>query len=133
MTSEEIHELAEAWIKHVHSFRMNKDAEEFSWAWDKEFGLKYEDPASHWKLILEIYSIDQSNVVSEVLAAGPLEDLLSMHGQEFITVVEERAQADPSFASLLGGVWKSSMIDEVWERVQKVWDRRGWDGIPRES
>lgn len=133
MKSDEIHALAEGWIKHAHAFREDKDADEFDWAWDKAFDLRYEDPASLWKLILEINKIDQTSVVSEILAAGPLEDLLSDYGQDYIAIVEKTAQEDPCFASLLGGVWKSSMTDEVWERVQRVWDRRGWDGIPLES
>jgi len=59
-----------------------------------------------------------------------IEDLLSMHGDKFIDRIEAEARTDPSFAKLLGGVWKSQMSDQLWERVQAVWDRRGWDGIP---
>jgi len=130
MTPEEIHKLAEAWIKHTHAFKEDQNADEFAWAWDKTFDLRCNDPESLWKLILEISGLDQSIVVSEILAAGPLEDLLSNYGQDYIAIVEKTAQEDPSFASLLGGVWKNTMTNEVWERVQRVWNRSGWDGIP---
>lgn len=58
-----------------------------------------------------------------------MEDLLSGHGAQFIDRVEAQARSDPQFAMFLGGVWRFQMADEVWARVQAVWDRRGWDGI----
>jgi hypothetical protein len=58
-----------------------------------------------------------------------VEDLLSQHGPSFIDRVEHEARSNPKFAYLLGGVWRLEITDEVWQRVQKVWDRRGWDGL----
>nr|WP_156089043.1 hypothetical protein [Paucibacter sp. KBW04] len=48
----------------------------------------------------------------------------------FIERVEQLARQDPVFAWTLGVVWQCQMTDEIWARVQQVWDRRGWDGIP---
>jgi hypothetical protein len=43
-----------------------------------------------------------------------------------IPLVETEARSDPRFAKLPGGVWKNRMADEVWSRLQAVWDlRRG--------
>ena len=55
-----------------------------------------------------------------VLAAGPLEDLLAKRGEDFIDRVEELARKDPKFNDLLGGVWRNTMTDEVWQRVQAI-------------
>jgi hypothetical protein len=74
--------------------------------------------------------MDQSIETIQSLSAGEIEDLLAMNGTEMIALVETEARHDPSFAKLLGGVWKNRMKDEVWSRLQAVWDRRGWDGIP---
>ena len=65
-----------------------------------------------------------------MLSAGPLEDLLAYHGHLIIDRVEAEARRKPLFAKLLGGVWQNIMPDDIWTRVQAVWDRRGWDGIP---
>jgi hypothetical protein len=46
--------------------------------------------------------------------------------------VETEARSNPLFAKLLGGVWQNEMPDHIWRRVQAVWDRRGWDGIPED-
>ena len=94
------------------------------------FDMILDHPERSWPVILEILARDQGVAIIEVLSAGPLEDLLAKHGPAFIDRVEAEARRNPVFAKLLGGVWKSQMTDEIWARVQAVWDRRGWDGIP---
>ena len=133
MNKDHLKNLAEVWISHAKGASDKKDTDTYAWAWDEEFDLKYENPKLLWELIQEIHARDENSSVVEVLSAGPLEDLLSMHGPDFIDSIERKAKQDPGFAFLLGGIWKSSINNEVWERVQKVWDRKGWDGIPKES
>ena len=55
-----------------------------------------------------------------LLAAGPLEDFLSAYGPQFIDRVEVEARRDRRMAWALGGVWKFTMTDEVWARVQRA-------------
>jgi hypothetical protein len=55
-----------------------------------------------------------------VLAAGPLEDLLAYHGSEFIDRVETEARRNPRFRDLLGGVWRNTITDDIWARVEKI-------------
>ncbi|MCL2660718.1 MAG: hypothetical protein FWD64_09405, partial [Acidobacteriaceae bacterium] len=105
------------------------EREETAWATDL-YEFEYHDPETLWLLIQTIHAKDQSARIQEVLSAGPVEDLLAKHGERYIGLVESKARQDPTFAKLLGGVWKNSMSDEVWQRLQAVWDRRGWDGIP---
>jgi hypothetical protein len=97
---------------------------------DREYDLTLEDPEQLWNLILEVLRRDSAVHIQEVLSAGPLENLLATHGASVIGKVESEARSNPLFARLLGGVWKNKMTDEIWARVQAVWDRRGWDGIP---
>ena len=73
-----------------------------------------------WQFILEVYKRDLPDKVVAVLAAGPLEDLLAKRGVDFIDRVEELARKDPKFNQLLGGVWRNTMTDEVWQRVQAI-------------
>jgi len=129
MTRGELDSLADAWISCWLAPKGSQEKEATAWATDL-YELEYEDPETLWQLILPIHSKDQSSQIQEVHAAGPVEDLLAKHGDRFIERVELRAQRDPQFAKLLGGVWKNTMTDSIWLRVQRVWDRRGWDGIP---
>jgi hypothetical protein len=100
--------------------------------WDEFNWAVQEHPELAWQAILEAIEQPRMEPYLGTLAAGPLEDLLSLHGNYFIQRVEAMAKSNPRFASVLGGVWQHTMTAEVWSKVQAVRDRRGWDGVPRE-
>ena len=80
-----------------------------------------EQPERGWPLALtlcERLTPDEEAVA--LLAAGPLENLLSEHGPSFIDRVEARAATDEKLNHLLGGVWRLSMSGDVWARVQRM-------------
>jgi len=130
MTEAELNNLAENWIAFWKAPEDSQERTSLYWVMDREYDLMLEKPELVWRLILAVLQRNDSNDIQEVLSAGPLEDLLAKHGDAIIESVEVEARLNPKFAKLLGGVWKSSMTDEIWNRVQAVWDRRGWDGIP---
>lgn len=90
---------------------------EFDW-------ISKEHPEHAWQGILATLADPRSRSHLALLAAGPLEGLLSYHGPAFIERVEQEAAQNPAFASLLGGVWQFEMTDEIWGRVRAIWDRR---------
>jgi hypothetical protein len=67
-----------------------------------------------------IRDLDGSDLILSNLAAGPVEDILVLHGEEFIGRVEVWSRRDPQFRKLLGAVWQNDMTDEVWRRLQAV-------------
>jgi hypothetical protein len=123
-------DLAHAWVEHYHAEYNSDRSNALLWTSDRMDYLVTYLPQRAWRVILLIWSIDQSIKTMQILSAGPIEDLLSKHGPEMIWLVEAEARRNPTFAKLLGGVWKDGMTDDVWARLQAVWDRRGWDGIP---
>lgn len=125
-----IEELAEAWIALEGAEEGSKEHDELFWAFDRVCDLTHGSPEQAWQFILVVLARASDNRIMEVLAAGPLEDLIVYHGDAVIARVEEEAKRNRIFARLLGGVWKNRMSDSVWARVQAVWDRRGWDGVP---
>jgi hypothetical protein len=129
MNQAELCSLADAWINYWHAPKGSPGQEANAWATDL-YDLEYNEPEMLWLLILEIHHRDQSAAIQQVLSSGPIEDLLTKHGENFIDRVEAEARKDPLFAKVLGGVWQNRMSDAVWKRLQSVWDRRGWDGIP---
>jgi hypothetical protein len=129
MTQDQLLALVENWIIFHLSLEGSPDREATAWATDL-YELEYNDPETLWLLILAVHARDQSPRIQENLSAGPVEDLLAKHGDRFIERVEAQARQDPMFAKLLGGVWKNTISEEIWLRLQAVWDRRGWDGIP---
>jgi hypothetical protein len=128
MNPVELSLLASAWVAYWRSEEGTGEREQLNWATAREWDLVRHAPEDAWQLILAILACDNAPEIQEVLSAGPLEDLLAYHGPTFIERVERQARTDPEFAALLGGVWQNAMSEEVWARVQAVWDRRGWDG-----
>ena len=129
MTQTDLFALADRWIAHWYIPEGSPERIASSQEADLH-DLTYDDPEGLWSLILIIHQKNQSSRIQEVLSAGPIEELLALHGEKFIDRIEAEARTDPTFARLLGGVWKNAMSDSIWERVQNVWDRPGWDGIP---
>lgn len=123
-------DLARAYVAALQTEFKSEQWQALFWAHERADYLTRYLPHKAWHVILLIWSMDQSLKTVQSLSAGEIEDLLARNGIEMITLVEAEAQRDPSFARLLGGVWKNRMADEVWSRLQSVWDRRGWDGIP---
>ena len=79
-----------------------------------------DEPEVAWQAILQILQRDLTDDQKASLAAGPLEMLLSYHGAAFIDRVEEQAQRNPRLNHLLGGVWRTDMAQDVWDRVERV-------------
>lgn len=75
---------------------------------------------AQWQFILAAVSQAQSDDDLGHIAAGPLEHLLGRHGSEFIGGVEQQAVQDLKFARAMTGVWKYTMTDEIWSRVETV-------------
>ena len=117
----ERHRLVLTWIEHVKKHcETGRVPDSTFWAVEKLWEIRDNDPDLCWELILEILSVDQSPAVIENLAAGPLEDLLDKHGPRVIDRVEAQAKTNPLFKDLLGGVWRSTIAQPIWDRVQAV-------------
>ena len=129
MTQDSVAELADAWIRYWRASENSPEREDFDLAM-KFHHIEYHKPEILWVMILAIHERDKSIHIDQVLSAGPLENLLALHAEGFIDRVVSEANRDPSFARLLGGVWKNRMTEGVWQRVQAVRGLRGWDGTP---
>ena len=68
--------------------------------------------------------VDPANEHFQVLAAGPMEDLLKNHGAALLPEIEKLARQRPAFRQLLGGVWQSSINPHVWEAVTRFRGQR---------
>ena len=131
MDASELEKLALAWMAHARAFRMDRSNRENIWAAEQIWELENEAPEDLWKVILVIHRLNSSQeaVIVQNLSAGPLEMLLTKHGSRFIERVEEQARKDPTFATLLGGVWQNKMPEEIWSRVKALGDVSQWGKI----
>jgi hypothetical protein len=102
-------------------------SEEGAWAFGELLDLVETEPERAWESILYALNCMECLPHLGVLAAGPLEDLLCLHGVKFIDRIERLAVSDPRFAHVLGGVWQSQIPPEIWARVQQVRDPSFWN------
>jgi hypothetical protein len=112
--------LAQAWVTYWREYG-ESGAFPQSPASEAVESLARTRPSEALAVILEILRmIDASpeNMLFQVLAAGPVEELLGYRGAAIIEQVEAEALRNPQFKLLLGGVWKGRMPDDVWERLK---------------
>ena len=120
MDSDELTRLVKAWIKFQYAEEASPWKTQLLWAEHTLWQLTEDDPERAWQLILTILQEDSSDIILQNLSAGPLEDLLSAHGDRFIDRVEQEAEHNKRFQTLLGGVWQNEISNAVWQRVQAV-------------
>jgi hypothetical protein len=96
----------------------NGATKENFWAFEELDEICRQDPSLALDFILDILRTPHVDSVTEILAAGPLEDILMRFSPTIIGRIESLARQDPSFRDLLGGVWTNGMDPEVLARVE---------------
>ncbi|MEH2495152.1 hypothetical protein V1294_001631 [Bradyrhizobium sp. AZCC 1678] len=115
-------ELARAWVEQYSKSDRDRDDNFFAMM-DYERDLREEYPDKAIDLIVEILKIETNPVMLSLLAAGPLEDVISM---ETIDRIEREASADKRFHDLLGGVWYYRAPDELKARLDALVGQNRW-------
>ena len=116
---DEMGKIAETWIE---LYRFPEDSSEYDgrfWSHERLWELIRDDPETAWNII-QIIRRDGSDLTLSNLAAGPLEDLLVTHGDQFIDRVEALAKHDAQFRKLLGATWQNSIPGTLWGRIKAV-------------
>lgn len=104
---EEKSRFVSAWISAQIAEHKSPEYLENEWAVDKFIDLPYNDPEETWELIRMVLETKPSDEVMAILAAGPLEDLMTAHGENYIQRVETEARQNPAFRRLMQDVWLS--------------------------
>jgi hypothetical protein len=118
MNDDDLGRLVDAWIIATEAGPNTPINASNHWAIDQVDRWQSENHEMLWKFILAIFKRDLPDIVIANLAAGPVEELLSRFGEDYIDRVESLARSDPKFNYVLGGVWQLFMTNDIWERVQ---------------
>ena len=112
-----------------------QDWQDFATAWIAELGGASSDedwgqkvvlmnftasPDQQWQFLVAAVNSARTKDHLAAIAAGPLEHLLAKHGDEYISRVEVEARNSKAFAKAVADVWRNSMNNEVWSRVQAI-------------
>src|SRR5262245_4566936 len=76
-----------------------------SWAYDALTRLIDEDPALAWAIILELVHRALPGDAFDLVAAGPLEDLVAWHGRDVIDLIEPRVGDDEQLRRAPSRIW----------------------------
>jgi hypothetical protein len=92
--SDEDERLVESWFTYEDNF----------WAFNAMYNLLREDPEQAWLVLLQMLErADEARI--GVLAAGPLEDLMSGYGPQLIERIATEARSNAKLRQALLGVW----------------------------
>jgi hypothetical protein len=67
-------------------------------------------------------AVDRAGTDDELrsIAAGPFENLLGHHGEQYIDLVEAHCRENVKFARMTTAAWRHMMSDDVWTRVETI-------------
>lgn len=102
--------LMQSWFCHEKTF----------WSFTKVWELTGSDPERLWVIIKELVGKASDKATLSYIGAGPLEDLLCGRGEQFIERIEQEAAVNEKFRFCLAGVWKSTVNDDLWNRITKA-------------
>jgi len=125
LTDSQMLELIQGYIsRYSHQVNVTEDnvfekADTNFWAYEQLDELVKFAPELAFEVILALLSQTENEDVLENLAAGPLEDLIRIHGKNFIQRIEVEASENSKFKDLLSGVWQVG-DPEVWSRIEQL-------------
>ena len=117
--------LVDIWITGIESGPDSEYVQE-NWSVFERVLLMNGKPNELWQFIVMVYPRLNSQRNKAVFAAGPLEDLVSTHGEQYLGKIEELARKDEEFRYLLGGVWQANTPAHIWSRFEKI-RGKSWD------
>lgn len=114
--------LARAWVEQHSKSDRDRDDNFFA-LMDFERELREEDPDRAIDVIVQVLKIENNPVLLSMLAAGPLEDVISLRT---IDRIEREAAANKRFRDLLGGIWYFRAPEELKARLDALIGDARW-------
>lgn len=115
-------ELAQIWIDQNGCPEKDRD-QNWSALRDYESEIREEDPERALAIIVETLALETNTQMLSYLAAGPLEDLITM---ETIDMIEAEAKRNEKLKMLLGGVWYHRAPEKLQARLDAIIQGAHW-------
>jgi len=109
--------LADAYLKHYET-----GDDSLAWAFSTVNGIILRDAERGWAITLALIANACTDNALGYVAAGPLEEMLEVHGNTIIDRVEDLARSEPKFRRALSFVtcFKDSMPETVRSRIGQI-------------
>ena len=119
MEKEELNEWVNAYIEVHKSENSSNEDHSCYWAIEKFADMEMDHPDLNWAAMLQIISLTTSDTVIHSLAAGPLEELVELHGVEYIDQIEKTAQTNLNFRLVLRELIETT-DKNIWSRILRA-------------
>ena len=119
MTEENLDEWVRAYISIYVGDEPIVEEHPCYWAIERFVDLEADFPDLVWQAITEIVQQNPAQRVLANLASGPLEELVELHGPEFIDRIEKSAQSNSDFRVLLQELWETT-DERIWSRILRA-------------
>ncbi len=110
--SEEDEELLSSWFA----------SKQTKWASGLMQELTDQNPERSWPIIKALVEAAPDDPTVSYIGAGPVQDLLSKHGEQFIERIEQQATVDAKFRACLTLVRPSRLSKEIRQRLTRAID-----------
>lgn len=117
MTEDELKNWVTAYLEAVSIEPQISPDHELYCAVEKFLDSEINSPEDCWAAIQIIARLELGERIKGIVSAGPLEELIEVHGRLVIDRIEAEAESNAKFKELLQGVWEVTN-SEVWRRVQ---------------
>ena len=114
-----VNEIVEAYFL---NYKTKQDV--YFWAWEEVDKAAHDEPDRAWQLIMKLVEKAENKKMLCYIGSGPLEDLLTYHGEAVIDRIELKARHDQQFKFALSCVWENRIPKDIWKRVLKASDRK---------
>ena len=119
MEMEELNAWVNAYIDVQESENPSDENHPSYWAIERFADLEMHHPDLNWAAMLQIISLTTSDKVVYSLASGPLEELVELHGMEYIDKIEKAAQSNLNFRLLLRALIETT-DKNIWARILRA-------------
>ena len=119
MEKEELNEWVKAYIEVHESGNPSNEDHSCYWAIEKFADMEMDYPHLNWAAMLQIISLTTSDTVIHNLASGPLEELVELHGVEYIDQIEKTARTNLNFRLVLRELIETT-DKNIWSRILRA-------------
>lgn len=119
MEMAELNKWVDAYIEVHESGNSSNEHHSCYWAIEKFADMEMNHPDLNWAAMLQIISKSTSDSVIEALAEGPLEELVELHGEQYIDRIEKVAQSNLDFRLLLRELIETT-DKTIWNRILRA-------------
>jgi hypothetical protein len=112
--------FVQSWLTIQDTLAGSEPYEQNFWAHDELADLCESKPQDAWEVIVALVEAANSEPLLEAIGAGPLQDLMALHGEDYIARVEQEAAGNARFRRAMAGAWLDADDTPVWAMFYEI-------------